>query len=103
MGLVSKTNGDGSYIFENKGMVSKKVQNFDEVADILLVTFFSTNCHLGFIVNHMKENITIMVNLVDCAIRTISAKIKLYVGYKAFILTQSSKWYTIGLYFRHLI
>ena len=34
MGLVSKKNGDGSYIFENKGMVSKKLQNFDEVTDI---------------------------------------------------------------------
>ena len=34
MDLVSKANGDGSLIFENKGMVSKKVQNFNEVTDI---------------------------------------------------------------------
>ena len=40
MGLVSKTNGDGSYVFENKGIVSKKIQSFDGVIDIWLVTFF---------------------------------------------------------------
>ena len=34
MGLVSKAYGDGSYIFENKEIISKKVQNFDEVTDI---------------------------------------------------------------------
>ena len=43
MGLVSKTNGDGSEFFENKGMTSKKVQNFDEVTDIWLETFFGVH------------------------------------------------------------
>ena len=68
MGLVSKKNGDGSYIFENKGMVSKNVQNFDEVTDIWLVTFFfSINHHLGFIVNHMKKKtLQSRITYVDC-------------------------------------
>ena len=45
--------------------MSKQVQNFDEVTDIWLETFFSfsTSCHLEFIVNHMKINITIADNL----------------------------------------
>ena len=68
MGLVSKTNGDGSYVFENKGIVSKKIQNFDGVIDIWLVTFFSINCYLQFIVNRIKKTLRSRITYVDCAI-----------------------------------
>ena len=82
----------------------KKVQNFDGVTDTWLLTFlFSTNCDLGFIVNLMKkkvkakQNITIMDNLRwPCynlrlieLIRTVSAEVNLYIGYKSVILTLS--------------
>ena len=44
--------------------MSKKVQNFVEVTDIWLEKFFfSISCHLEFIVNHMKINITVTDNL----------------------------------------
>ena len=73
MGLVSKKNGDGSYIFENKGMVSKKVQNFDEVTDIWLVAFlFRSIAIWDSLLSHEKKDITITDNLRYCNLRWLS-------------------------------
>ena len=65
MGLVSKSNAGESYIFENKEMVPKQFKTLIKLLIHDSQRFFSIICHLGSILNHMKEkqNITITNDL----------------------------------------